>query len=407
LLFVLSNDIALILFQRPELGGLLRLVAVVIPFGALSELLVAQLVGFRALRYKLYARDLLGSLGLLVFLIILFRLSLEATGAILAYLASFLITGTVALLLLSQLMRRKGYAVSGRSSAVKGDILQFSWPLILTKLLMIVKNNFSSLWLGYALTADQVGLYGAVFVMEPVLTVIPMSFSDILLPSLSRSVAKGDLAASRSTYNTIRRWYIKLSVPLLLAVMVFPDAVIAVVYGNQYVESAAVLRLFCLAFLIPCLAGPWVMSLLSSGRTKAIMVTQIFGALLTIGFNLLLVPSYGILGAGIAYAVAIALPNLIGTALIYPSFRFRLIDMGMIKSIGLNVGMLLLVYLLRAHLLSEYSVWLMVPVLAAYWALAVVGSFAWDGLSRQDRAVLSSFLAKAGLLRLASQVGGE
>ena len=405
-LFLLAGIIAKEIFQKPELEGILRLVAVAIPVGALGEILTAQIVGFRALRYKLYARDLLGSLGLISLLVILSRLDLGVTGMILAYLGSFVITSAVAWALLRRLARYKGYILSRSTqiaTTVRDDIKKFAWPLILTKLLMLVRGNFSSLWLGYALTSDQVGLYGVVTVMGPVLTLIPSSFSDILLPSLSRSMATGDLHTSRSIYQTVRRWYIKLSVPMLLGIIAFPNVVIEVVYGPQYAPSAVVLRLFSLAYLIPCLTGPWFMSLLSSGRTKSIMITQITGASLTIGLNLLLVPSYGIVGAGIAFAVAVLVPNIIGVSIIYPTLRFQVANRGMFKSIGLDVGLLLLLYSLYITLFAR-SIWPMVPALAFYWILAVIGGFFLDGLNAQDRAVLSSFLAKVGLQDLAIQI---
>lgn len=132
-------------------------------------------------------------------------------------------------------------------------------------------------------------------------------------PRLGAALAQSRLADANHYYRTSTAWLITIAWPLYLVFIVF-GSLLLTIFGTDYSTGVSVLLLLSLSMLLATGCGMVDMVLNMAGRTS----WNLYNVLLSVGVQLtlcvVLIPRMGILGAAIAWAVAIALSNLVPLA---------------------------------------------------------------------------------------------
>jgi O-antigen/teichoic acid export membrane protein len=82
-------------------------------------------------------------------------------------------------------------------------------------------------------------------------------------------------------------------------------------FGKNYDTAAPVVVMLCIAMLAATASGAVDAVLLMSGHSWMSLGNNLFALALNIGLNVLLIPKYGAVGAGISWTAAIVLRNLL------------------------------------------------------------------------------------------------
>ncbi len=129
-------------------------------------------------------------------------------------------------------------------------------------------------------------------------------------PTIAQQLARGELGAARALHTSVTRAMILASWPYYLLLATMGPAVL-VLFGPGFAEGSLVLIVLASSMLIASAAGMLQSILLQGGRSSWQMVNKGIALAVSIGLNVLLVPSLGLAGAALTWAVV----TLIDTAI--------------------------------------------------------------------------------------------
>jgi O-antigen/teichoic acid export membrane protein len=147
------------------------------------------------------------------------------------------------------------------------------------------------------------GEYAAAAKLVTFLCFIPSALTQALYPYLSRLAAADDGSPGRPAVRAVR-YLALISLPAALYLFVRADAVVSLVYGSGYAESAKLLSLLALTLPFVFASYPTAVALNALRRERANTAVAAGGAAVNVAANLVLVPLMGAAGAALAFLAA-------------------------------------------------------------------------------------------------------
>ena len=124
-------------------------------------------------------------------------------------------------------------------------------------------------------------------------------------PTISGQLARDDVDAARTLHTRVARTMILATWPFYL-VLALSGAAVLQLFGPEFVRGAGVLAVLAAVTMITTAAGMLQSILLQGGRSSWQVGNKAVAVVLIIGLNVLLLPPLGLLGAAIAWSVAVA-----------------------------------------------------------------------------------------------------
>ena len=186
--------------------------------------------------------------------------------------------------------------------------LKFSLPLSLADFLNSVVLRVDNILLMTYAGVQGVEIYSIAIMISKMTWSIRESFDNVTMVIFSKKDQQILSSTKKQTFNYVCWLVMSIQIPIVAALYLFGRDLI-VLWEPKYIESywVIVCTSGLLVFSIP---GTIAYSLLV-GLGKTIWVPVIQGAFFggIIGFNFLFIPTYGALGAGVAFALAMVLAN--------------------------------------------------------------------------------------------------
>jgi O-antigen/teichoic acid export membrane protein len=161
------------------------------------------------------------------------------------------------------------------------------------------------------------------------------AISNAAQPRFTEFFALGDTRNANVIYQVTTAWLVLLTWPLYLLAIVYGPAVLAV-FGHSYQAGNDVMIILGVAMLIGSASGLVDMVLITSGRSGWSLANGLLALGVNVGLDLLLIPTYGITGAAIGWAVAIVVSNLVPLAQVAASMRLHPLGRGSIVACALT-----------------------------------------------------------------------
>ena len=310
LIFINSNFIARNIFQNLELTNVLKAFSLVIPFSAITTVLLFSTQAFRVLKYKVVVREFQEPLfGILIFSF-LYLIGWKLNGALLAFLLS-IACGTI----LAAFFLKKVFPPIAdknvRSRFETKKLIHFSYPLFFVGFFYLVILWLNTLLIGHFLTMEEVGYFGAAHNIAMLGLVVVNAFVSIFAPIVSDLSNRKENDKLEGLYKVITKWIFTLSFPVFILMIYFDQEILALSFGRPFVQGAIVLVILSIAMLVNSIIGSAGFLTAMSGKPKLelanLSVTLSVNAILSV----VLIPRYGIQGAAYATLVAFVLLNVI------------------------------------------------------------------------------------------------
>jgi O-antigen/teichoic acid export membrane protein len=226
-------------------------------------------------------------------------------GAGIAY-----VGGTGVAALLGRLFWRKHAEPAPPSTDVGAELKASALPLLPMNIMSQgILPTAPLLFLGIWGTAQELGQFGAASRISVLVTFFLMSVNMVISPKLAALYKQG---ARARLIKTVRRGgflVIALSSPVLL-VLLFGAQHVMGLFGPEFVGGATALVILLLGQAVNAATGSVNLLLMMSGHERDARTTAFFGLCVMLVLCLALIPTYGIIGAAIAGASAVATINL-------------------------------------------------------------------------------------------------
>ena len=168
-----------------------------------------------------------------------------------------------------------------------------------------------SLIIGVFGNASDVGIYNAALPIAFILTISLDLFKQLFFPIVTKEFSKGHKSVVKDLSQQVGKWIFTLSFPLLILIIIFPGELIKFIFGEIYMPASEALRFLSLGTMFIAIFDLSKELITIVGRTKLILLDVGSAAILNILLNFLLVPKYGITGAGIATMISMIFMSLI------------------------------------------------------------------------------------------------
>jgi O-antigen/teichoic acid export membrane protein len=290
----------------------LAFLGVAASFSILCGLIAAIFQGFEDVSANAYFVQIINPLLFLLFLAAAYGVEgfhLSYLSALLAYVFAAALT-LGALLIYTRVRLPRVLPAGPTPAGFSSKLLWFALPLFLVAVLSYLTQNADTLTLGY-FHPSEVGQYTASLSLARLLQLGIASLGYIFLPVTTRFVRENDTEAVRITYTTATKWTVLTSLPFFLLFFFLPTRSMAFVYGSPYAIDALTLQIVVAGSFLSTLVGPSTQGQVAYGRTTLLLLNTLIAAVADIALALLLVPTYGLAGAAIAWAVANALLPLL------------------------------------------------------------------------------------------------
>lgn len=216
------------------------------------------------------------------------------------------------------------------------NLIQFSLPLMISSSVFILLSYFDRLMIGFFLPSRTVATYEIAVTIAGLLAIFRSSFGFLLYPKISEKLSRGEHDSVGELYKQATKWILLFSTPAFAVMVIRPDLLISV-FGSQYSpeQISPILAILSVGLFINAVVGPNGEAMLGMGKSRNILIYNVFSVMLNVALNIVLIPIYGLTGAAAASMVGFVAMNALKSADLYLNEDLSVLS---IKSILMSVG---------------------------------------------------------------------
>lgn len=312
LCIALATPLARLLLDDPAQAGLLRLLGVLlVPY---------SLLGINAAMLKALGRPALGGfyeaaawpvLTLATAGLAMLFGGTSAPALALAYLAAAVVAAAAAHAALARCLPSAAAAAPRRPRGLYASCLS------LTAVELI---NYALLWVPFVLLpaladATEAGLYNVAHRLAAQLGLLMLVLASITAARFAAHHQRRQHAELRRLAGRTTRALLLFGLPPALVLLLWAEPVLGL-FGAEFTGAADVLRILVLGQLINLATGPAGYLLAMTGHERTLRNALLVSMSLMLPLAALLIPPFGAAGAAAAVAIAMALHNLVCSALV-------------------------------------------------------------------------------------------
>jgi O-antigen/teichoic acid export membrane protein len=331
----------------PVAVGILVILIVLSPIQALDNLLGNVLAVFASAR-SIFLRKYVIAPLLRLAVVVLLVLGNYGVGFLAA---GYVLTGALGVLIYGGILWRVLGERGVRSQFHRGTIriparaiLAFTFPLLTTDLVYIAMNTTDAIFLGHFWGTEEVAAFRVIQPLAGLNTVVFASFTMLYMPMASRLFARGDRDGVGDLYWRTAIWMAVFSFPVFAVTTALAEPITLFLYQERYAESSTYLALLSFGYYFNAALGFNGLTIRVFGFIRYTVVINLIAAIANVTLNLLLIPTYGALGAAVATAATLILHNVLkqaglargtGIALFEPRYvRVYAVIVGAVVALG-------------------------------------------------------------------------
>ncbi len=390
-LFILAGPIATGLFSAPDLARVLRFMAVVVPFLALSNTLLGIARGFKRMDYTAFSQNGVQSV---VRLILVGVLAMGGWLTLMPAAIAFGISDVAASLALIVLVNREFDLRSVLRPGSRRDLRQifgFAFPLWVSGLLRQFRVNIQNVLVGSLGSVAGVGVLSVANRVNDVATLGSKSVYIASRPLMAQLHDRGDRDALRGLYTATTRWSLAVNIPLFLGMVLYPGPLLQV-FGEDYARGATALVLVACAQMIAAGTGTCQGMLDMTGHTRVKLANTVAWTVLLIGGGVFAIPRWGVVGAAASTLLAMGVVNIASVLEVWFLERLQPYDRSSVKPLAAGALTAVGGIVLRAVLPVEGLIGALAQ--GAVLTAAYLGLLLAMGLEPQDRIIVDRVMGK-------------
>lgn len=202
------------------------------------------------------------------------------------------------------LLVKKFAGISFRfDAALSREIIRKALPFGFSIVFANIYFYIDSVMLSFIKGDEAVGIYSAAYNITLAILVIPSMYTLAIYPILSRNFGLNSSAAAskiKMIYERSFKYLYIIGLPISIGIFVMADGIIRLVYGPNYQDSSIALQILAWFVFMKFLSYLTGIVLSSMDRQDLRMYSMGASAFANLAANIILIPKYGIIGAGIS-----------------------------------------------------------------------------------------------------------
>lgn len=319
LILILSDFIAIKVFNEPRVSLLIKISGAAVPFG----ILIAVYTGIFQGNLKMGNMSitlLFEQLSRIVFAVILVAAGYQASGAIMGSTLGFIVTVPFAYLLYKKL----GYKSSKIDFSVFKEVFLFTIPISITAISSFLLAYVDIILLGIFLTPHDVGIYSAASPTARLVLAFSAALYAVIIPSISGMATAKDRKGMQETVGYSYRISLGVILPVTFFSYVFAEKIIGVLFPLEFPGAVEPFRILLIGtvFLGIFTLNSGVFQGL--GKPSVPMKILLAASAMDILLNIYLIPIYYVEGAAIASSLSFAFAGLVSSAWLFLLFKNKM-----------------------------------------------------------------------------------
>jgi len=213
----------------------------------------------------------------------------------------------IMVLLLLFYYKRKGYLLKRWrfDLHMAKELIGKSWKLIFSFVFVIILLKVDQLMLAWMINDREVGIYSVAATLSEAWGFIPAAIVASVFPALIKK-KKDNPIQYQIRLQQLYDFLFALAFIIAICVSFFSEQIIFILYGEAYIQSAAVLSIHVWSgvfIFIRILFSRWI---IMENLLIFSLITQSFGAVLNIVLNLMFIKEYGARGAALSTIISYA-----------------------------------------------------------------------------------------------------
>ena len=316
-----------------DVSSAVRVLMPVLPLSALSAVFVGASRGLGTMRPYFVTEQIAKPVARVVGVGAVLAVGGGLTAALVSW-ATALALGAVAsgmwlLRLVRAAEERRAGLERGRAFDRALEFWKFSAIRGLASVFKVVVEWLDVILVGALASAEEAGIYAAITRLVRVGGIAQRATVLAVAPRISALFAVNDRAQLKTLYRVSTTWLVAFSFPVYLVLAFFSPTIVQI-FGEDFTPGALPLSILALAMLVNMASGPGTMLLLMAGKASWNLGNTVVSLVINVTLNLLLIPSFGITGAAIAWMASILFDNLVPAFQNWYAFRVHPIGLGLV-----------------------------------------------------------------------------
>ncbi|MBD3842303.1 MAG: flippase, partial [Campylobacterales bacterium] len=194
--------------------------------------------------------------------------------------------------------------------SIAKQLLNDSWPLIFSAVFAMIYLRIDQVMIKEMLGVEEVGIYAAAVKLSEAFYFIPTLLTASLFPAILNAKNKCKtlyITRLQNLYSLL----IWLSITAAFIMTFVGQTIVNVLFGEAYYAAGEILIVHIWASIFISISAGFGRYLMAENLTIINMYRVVFGALINIFLNYVLIPIYGGLGAAYATLISLFLVNYI------------------------------------------------------------------------------------------------
>jgi O-antigen/teichoic acid export membrane protein len=337
----LANELIARFVGEPELAPLLLVGALYLGVHSLSVFNSLLFQGFNRVEWSALV-EIVNNVNRVVFVVVfVFGFGLGAVGAMLGYLAG----AALAMLVGAGVLYWKFYAkhekADSAESGLSRRVLEYSVPLTVTKGAGVINNKIDTILIGVLLNPAAVGFYTIAKQISSSVLAPAGSLGFTISPELGEQKANEQLDRASELYQQAVEYTLLLYIPGAVGLVLVAEPTVRIVFGEEYLSAVPVVQVFGAYVVLRAINKITTKTLDYLGRARIRAIAKGATAISNFVLNLLLIPRFGVVGAGVATVITYGAYTMINVSVMQSELPLSLTDLlrSVVLILGTTVGM--------------------------------------------------------------------
>ena len=352
-------------FGMPSLSQMLVLFALSLPFFALFEIFTRIFEGFTLMRFGVILRDIGQNVIFIPLALVFLYLNFSLFGAGMAFLISY---AAIFLVSFYFTIKKVNFLNAGKNSRLRWELINYSWPLMLSSFIYLLLNKIDIIFLGHFSTSAVVGGYSVASDLSHILIFLNVIVLPVFFPVMSGLFGKGRIVEAGNLFRKTTKFLVALTLPLLVVFVVFSREILLYIFGAEYAGAYKFLIILAFSSFFALASGPIDIFLSSMNRPRWVLFNNLVALVLNLVLNYILILKMGPIGVAVATLVSVFIQNYLGIFQIWLVDKIRPYSAVLIRPVIVSAALGLLVYFSKKNLAQKLHIHILLAlsVLAAY-----------------------------------------